>query len=425
MYSSQLQSFLVHYNLRRLTGIVLVASTIIIWTFNNFTIGSFNLRSYLQPQHVDDRIRVIHYELQRTKKRLEDPKHAKTLGEYSLSSSKQFKVVLGYTAFFHEKPWGWMNGTKRFNHWEGIACPFFHCELVFDNKKFRSADAVLFHAKDMPGRVEMYRIYKQKPKEQKWIYFALEPPTFNPDSKWLNNLFHWTLTYRRDSDFYSPYGYYYRPTNGVKDADGIINKMMRRKDRFVMWASSHCALPREKFIKKLMSFITVDVYGKCASFVGVKSPGECKLDAPECNRLRQRYKFQLSFENSNCKDYITEKYWNALQLGIVPVVLGGANYSNPELAIPGSYINALDFKSVKKLAEYLKYLDHNDKEYRKYFEWRKLYKRIVYAPWTCTLCAALNMNTKKTYISRLSDFWSVNKQCGITDNAMNKIIDAE
>jgi galactoside alpha-1,3-fucosyltransferase 4 len=107
------------------------------------------------------------------------------------------------------------------------------------------------------------------------------------------------------------------------------------------------------------------------------------------------------------------------------VVIGGGNYSNPDLAIPGSYINALDFKTVEKLANYLKYLDKNDQAYSKYFEWRKHYKRVIYAPWTCTLCAALNMNTKKTYISRLSDFWSISKQCGLMDNAMDKIIDAE
>lgn len=35
----------------------------------------------------------------------------------------------------------------------------------------------------------------------------------------------------------------------------------------------------------------------------------------------------------------------------------GGNYSN--LAIPGSYINALDFKTVKDLADYLHHLDKN------------------------------------------------------------------
>ena len=35
--------------------------------------------------------------------------------------------------------------------------------------------------------------------------------------------------------------------------------------------------------------------------------------------------------------------------------MGGADYT--KLAIPGSYINVMDFKTVKQLAEYLQYLD--------------------------------------------------------------------
>ena len=38
--------------------------------------------------------------------------------------------------------------------------------------------------------------------------------------------------------------------------------------------------------------------------------------------------------------------------------MGGANYS--KLAIPGSYINIMDFSTVTQLAEYLQYLDKND-----------------------------------------------------------------
>lgn len=78
--------------------------------------------------------------------------------------------------------------------------------------------------------------------------------------------------------------------------------------------------------------------------------------------------------------------------------MGGADYK--ALAIPGSYINAMDFSSLKKLAEYLMFLDQNDDEYNKYFEWKKRYKvggclraRLNLAnhyPWMCEVCAAAN-----------------------------------
>jgi len=37
------------------------------------------------------------------------------------------------------------------------------------------------------------------------------------------------------------------------------------------------------------------------------------------------------------------------------------------IAPPKSYINIMDFKNVKKLVDYLKYLDKNDTAYNEYF----------------------------------------------------------
>ena len=49
-------------------------------------------------------------------------------------------------------------------------------------------------------------------------------------------------------------------------------------------------------------------------------PGQSNEDCWE--RLKE-YKFYLSFENSACKDYVTEKFYrNALAHAMVPVVLG-------------------------------------------------------------------------------------------------------
>lgn len=59
--------------------------------------------------------------------------------------------------------------------------------------------------------------------------------------------------------------------------------------------------------------------------------------------LERDYKFYLSFENSICRDYVTEKFYNALLFKTVPIVYGGANYS--AVAPKGSYINVRDFPS--------------------------------------------------------------------------------
>ncbi|KAL1420687.1 hypothetical protein MTO96_004431 [Rhipicephalus appendiculatus] len=70
-----------------------------------------------------------------------------------------------------------------------------------------------------------------------------------------------------------------------------------------------------------------------------------------------------------CVDYVTEKLFNALGHYVIPVVFGGANYS--EIAPPRSYIDALSFQSPKHLAEYLVRLSKNYTEYAAYFAWKE------------------------------------------------------
>ena len=50
---------------------------------------------------------------------------------------------------------------------------------------------------------------------------------------------------------------------------------------------------------------------------------------------------------------------------MVPVVYGLGSYDT--ILPPKSYINALDFKSVRALGKYLLYLDKNDTAYNEYF----------------------------------------------------------
>ena len=67
--------------------------------------------------------------------------------------------------------------------------------------------------------------------------------------------------------------------------------------------------------------------------------------------IEENYKFYLSLENSICRDYVTEKMFEALKHDVVPVVLGGADYKDifPE----NSFINMLDYKNMSLLAQHL------------------------------------------------------------------------
>ncbi len=87
--------------------------------------------------------------------------------------------------------------------------------------------------------------------------------------------------------------------------------------------------------------------------------------------LESKYKFYLSFENSVCEDYVTEKFFKVLNYNKIPIVLGGANYA--KFAPSKSYIDVRDFQPIGQLAEYLKYLDKNKTAYSEYFEWKSYF----------------------------------------------------
>ena len=78
----------------------------------------------------------------------------------------------------------------------------------------------------------------------------------------------------------------------------------------------------------------VDIFGSC----GKKS---CpKNSAKECFKMLQiEYRFYLAFENSNCKEYITEKfYYNGLGNDVIPIVMGARPQDYKRLAPFNSFI---------------------------------------------------------------------------------------
>lgn len=90
--------------------------------------------------------------------------------------------------------------------------------------------------------------------------------------------------------------------------------------------------------------------------------------------------------------YVTEKLYKVKDLNVIPVAFTGADLTR--FLPPKSYIDADAFESVEKLANYLKYLSDNPKEFIKYFWWRKYYKireqYIVRGAQLCKICQKLN-----------------------------------
>ncbi|KAK7139601.1 hypothetical protein R3I93_016670 [Phoxinus phoxinus] len=231
------------------------------------------------------------------------------------------------------------------------------CHLTADKSQFNRAHGVFFHHGDINGDLSnMPKL--PRPPFQKWVWINMESPSNSGQRSNLNNLFNLTATYRQDSDIMVPYGRMSVESGGKK------HEKIPHKNKLVCWIVSNwnSNYERSKYYAELKEHISIETYGNHFNR---------RISDQHYSDVVSSCKFYLSFENSIHKDYITEKLYNPLSLGTVPVVLGPPR-KNYEEFIPGSaFIHVHDFNSPKELAEHLKLLDQNDDLYRQYFTWRE------------------------------------------------------
>ncbi len=147
------------------------------------------------------------------------------------------------------------------------------------------------------------------------------PPHTGNQHEPYNDFFNLTATYRLETDFVDLYR---GDAKFIWKRNETFNESFdyhATKTKFAAAVISHCRTPsrREAYIKEMQQHASVDVYGGCGPN---KCVGNCKI------QIAADYKFFLSFENSFCKDYLTEKFHYILNFDIIPVVLGAGNYSH-------------------------------------------------------------------------------------------------
>ena len=236
---------------------------------------------------------------------------------------------------------------------------------------------------------------EQLPKHQEnqlWIAFCHETPV-RLQNYWkshLNNI-NSTMTYRKDSNLYLPWG----ETVPIKSSGRHTKENYAKdKEKGAFAYVSHCSsdgYDRLGTMKELSKYIDVDIFGGCTG----KRP--CLNQNSECEaKEHKNYKFYLSFENSLCKDYISEKFWKTLfsQAYFVPVALGGLSVDEyTAIAPPDSFIHAYNFSSISQLGNYLRYLIEHDDAYNRYHQWREhFYTTLFDVPraTSCKLCELAN-----------------------------------
>lgn len=305
-------------------------------------------------------------------------------------TKKDIKKILVWTTFFGQTWFEKLFSGPLKN------CPF-NCTVTKDKNEIYTSDVVIFHLMDLTIWTQM-PTYRSR--EQIWLLFGAETPVYTDIysaylRRWRRK-FNWTMTYRKDSTIYSPYGSYKNWTISQKqniNMEDLVN-VSKTKTKLIMALASNCVddAQRYKLIYSLKKHLDIDFYGACGNL-------KCPLVNPKCEKEFQNYKFILALENSHCRDYVTEKFWRALTLNVVPVVnWKEAQKGYREFAPPNSYIDIDDFDDLETLAAYIKKLDKNDTLYNSYFEWKKNYtvegQTIGIAHKSCDLCKALHFPRK-------------------------------
>lgn len=193
-----------------------------------------------------------------------------------------------------------------------------------------------------------------------WVWMNFESPMNTRKTSGLGKLFNVTLNYCWNADIKVRKRLVFKKMEIEEDLP--IQKKVTNCWIVTNWNENHY---RVKYYQLLSKFITFNTYG--AHF------NNKQISHEEYTSTVASCKFYLSFHNTReHPDYMTEKLFNAMKLGSVPVALGPPRQVY-EKFIPGdAFVHVDDFSKLEKLAQYLQSMSED--EYSKLFRWRKFFK---------------------------------------------------
>ena len=310
--------------------------------------------------------------------------------------------------------WGllWAGKYYQFGKEKFDKCDYRNCRLTHDSSELDHSDAVVMELqpRDNPRCVPGVDLPPYRPNaHQQWIYYQQDSPATPHLSiayHCLDGKINATMTPREDADIHTPL---LRIEDKVLTQENVNETPKQEnhsfgKSKLAAWYVNECQTQskREIFVKELMGYIPIDVYGKCG-FIN------CEDDLETCfSEMGKTYKFYFSFENSICADHVTDFLLRALKYRMVPVVIGGADYQN--ILPKSTYIDVRHFDSPQAVALYLKQIDANNDMYNKYIENYIKWEETHYIHLDndnineCELCKFVNTNTKNRVYEHVRDW---------------------
>jgi alpha-1,3-fucosyltransferase 10 len=239
-----------------------------------------------------------------------------------------------------------------------IACPRPY-RLTRDPALRGEADAIVYHIPGLEGRPEL-----TKRPDQLAVAICMESVLHYPllnDPDFMAQ-FDLTMTYQRSADIWCAY----------VDPESV--RMMRRTaapktaaaPAVCFVSNSRCTTyDRPGYLQALMQHLPIDAFGRDPAYRPLEN------DRGRVTKLEvsSRYKFTLAFENAIDQDYVSEKFFDPLMAGSVPVYLGAPNI---DAFAPAEhcFVNAADFATPRDLARFLSDLAADDARYEQYHAWR-------------------------------------------------------
>lgn len=260
-----------------------------------------------------------------------------------------------------------------------VQCGEYRCDIVPYTKEQSVKDvaaAYVFHPHKMSP--QDYPLLPRNPAIVIWGALLEETPIYCIECmhEKVIKQFNYSSTFSRYSDV--PFTLRY-----IVSLNNITSKMhfveTRKKNALlnvispILYLQTHCRTTTERdiYVLELMKHQSIDSYGKCIN--NKKLSIELTDDYIfHLNSIKQlsfiaRYKFIIAIENAVCEDYVTEKLWRAIHLGVVPIYLGSPSVRD-WLPNEKSAILLQDYPTPKLLSDHINDLLANDALYEEYLE---------------------------------------------------------
>ncbi|MFN4140948.1 glycosyltransferase family 10 domain-containing protein [Aestuariivirga sp.] len=243
----------------------------------------------------------------------------------------------------------WFRGQRPHLDLQGRANVVLGFSGIFD------ADVVVVHAPsllDSGQRQNLEKLRRNSRPGQVWILVSQEssanyPDQFEPS---FASLFDGEMSHRQTADVWIPY-------LGVSIIKGCGEMETGGRDELccAFISSGVNKSGREAYLAELMKHIEIASYGRYQN--NRRLPGDTGRDTKL--RLMKSFTYAIAFENSLEEDYVTEKFFDPISVGTIPVYLGAPNAGE---FYPGDEccIDASDHPDPRRMAQMMLQSDARD-----------------------------------------------------------------